>query len=64
MMVPGGWGALLIASYAVTSSITLDAGFRSLSTDREQGNRDTLASSQRSLRLIAYGPVLGVGFRF
>lgn len=59
-----GWGASLIGSYAITKWATLNLGFRALDTERTRGNRDTLAASRRSLSLTAYGPVVGVGFRF
>lgn len=59
-----GWGASLIGSYALNRWASLDLGFRALKSEREQGNRDTLAASRRSLSITAYGPVLGVSFRF
>jgi hypothetical protein len=59
-----GWGTSVIGSYAFSDRFAADAGFRALSTDRTQGSRDTPGASNRSLSITAYGPVLGVSFRF
>ena len=59
-----GWGASFIGSYAIAKWVTLNLGFRALDTERTHGNRDTLAASRRSLSLLTYGPIMGVGFRF
>ena len=59
-----GWGATLAGSYALSSWATINLAFRALHTDREQGSGDTVLASRRSLSLTAYGPVLGIGFRF
>jgi outer membrane protein OmpA-like peptidoglycan-associated protein len=59
-----GWGASAIVSYAVTSWFDIDAGYRALNTERNQGNRDTPDAAKRSLDLTAYGPVIGMSFRF
>jgi len=59
-----GWGASLIASYAMTDWAAISLGFRALSSERDIGNDNGRVSGQRSLLLTAYGPVLGVSFRF
>jgi hypothetical protein len=59
-----GWGASLIGSYAMTDWAALNLGFRALASKRDIGDDDARVSGQRSLSLTAYGPVLGVSFRF
>jgi outer membrane protein OmpA-like peptidoglycan-associated protein len=59
-----GWGASAIVSYAVTDWFDMDAGYRALNTERNQGNLDTPGASKRSLDITAYGPVVGVSLRF
>lgn len=59
-----GWGASLMAAYSVTSWMDVTGGFRALSTSRSDHGTGPFGSGTRSLNLTAYGPVLGVGFRF
>jgi hypothetical protein len=59
-----GWGASLIGSYAFNSWFSADAGFRALATDRESGNLNLPQSSNRTIDVTAYGPVLGATIRF
>ena len=61
----GSWGGggSVLASYAWTDLISTSLGFRVLNTSRE-GSRDAFNGTRRSLNLTAYGPILGVGFRF
>lgn len=59
-----GWGATAIASYAVTDWMDVSLGFRALDTTRAKGPGDLLGSDRRSFSILAYGPLLGVGFRF
>jgi outer membrane protein OmpA-like peptidoglycan-associated protein len=59
-----GWGASAIISYAINGWFDVDAGYRALNSERNQGNRDTPGAAKRSLDLTAYGPVFGVSFRF
>jgi outer membrane protein OmpA-like peptidoglycan-associated protein len=59
-----GWGASAMVSYAVSSWFDVDAGYSALNTERNQGNHDTPGAPKRSLDLTAYGPVVGVSFRF
>jgi hypothetical protein len=59
-----GWGASIIGSYAFNRWGAVDAGFRALSTDRTQGSRGTPDADKRSLSITAYGPIIGVSFRF
>ncbi len=55
-----GWGASAIASYAMTDWAALSFGFRALSSSRTHDGR----VNDGSIDLTAYGPVLGVTFRF
>jgi hypothetical protein len=59
-----GWGASLIGAYAFSDLFSADAGFRALGTDRNGGNLNTKAASNRTLSVTAYGPVFGVTLRF
>jgi outer membrane protein OmpA-like peptidoglycan-associated protein len=59
-----GWGASAIVSYAVSSWFDVNAGYRALNSERNQGNLDTPGSAKRSLDLTAYGPVVGFSLRF
>jgi hypothetical protein len=59
-----GWGATAIASYAVTDWMDVSLGFRALETTRGKGPGDLPGSDRRSFSILAYGPLLGVGFRF
>jgi outer membrane protein OmpA-like peptidoglycan-associated protein len=59
-----GWGASAIVSYAVSSWFDVDAGYRALNSERNQGNRDTPGAGRRSLDFTAYGPVVGITLRF
>jgi hypothetical protein len=59
-----GWGASLLASYAVTDWMVITGGIRALKTSRDEDNTGPLGSGTRSIDLLAYGPILGVGFRF
>jgi outer membrane protein OmpA-like peptidoglycan-associated protein len=59
-----GWGASAILSYAVSSWFDVDAGFRALDTERNHGPLDTPGAPKRALELTAYGPVIGMSFRF
>jgi hypothetical protein len=63
--VNGGWGGgvALYGSYALDELISLSAGFRVLNSYFE-GSRDTFNGTRRSLDMTAYGPMLGVSFRF
>jgi len=58
-----GWGASGAVSYAVNDWFTLNLGARALETERF-GDSNTALGSRRSLSLVVYGPVFGVGFRF
>lgn len=59
-----GWGTSLIATYSVNAWFDVSLGFRALNTTRYQSNAGPFNAGQRSFDLTAYGPVLGVGFRF
>jgi outer membrane protein OmpA-like peptidoglycan-associated protein len=59
-----GWGASAIVSYAVSSWFDVNAGYRALNTERNQGDVNTPGTSKRSLDLTAYGPVVGFSLRF
>ena len=59
-----GWGASAIASYAATDWLTVSGGFRALNSSRNDDNAGITGTGKRSLNFTAYGPILGVGFRF
>jgi len=59
-----GWGATVIASYAVTGGMDVSIGFRALESARAEAPGNLPGSDRRSLSILAYGPLLGVGFRF
>jgi hypothetical protein len=59
-----GWGASFLVSYAVTDWMVVTGGIRALKTERIEDNVGPLGSGKRSFDLVAYGPLLGVGFRF
>lgn len=58
-----GWGASGIVSYAINEWATVNVGARALETERFGLGR-TSFGQHRSMSLITYGPVIGVGFRF
>lgn len=55
-----GWETDITATWAATRWLNLMAGFRALSSDLISGQNGAV----RSIRLIGYGPLLGVGFIF
>lgn len=57
-----GWNARLGASYLITRWLDVGLAFAALGTDRSIQVRPD--GSSRELNLVAYGPVLAVGFRF
>ena len=60
-----GWGASAVASYAFTSWLSADLGFRALNTDnRDFGGSRTAGDSARTMNITAYGPLAGIGLRF
>jgi hypothetical protein len=59
-----GWGAGIDGSYAFNEWLNLTLGFQALHTERAQGNTSLAGAERRSFSLTAYGPVVGVGFRF
>lgn len=59
-----GWGALASVGYGVTDWLTITGGFRALKSSRSEEVTGTDLSATRSIDTIAYGPVLGIGFRF
>ncbi len=63
--VNGGWGGggAIYASYALSELVSVSAGFRVLNSYFE-GSRDTYNGTRRSLDLTAYGPMMGLSFRF
>jgi hypothetical protein len=58
-----GWGASGLISYAINTWATVNIGARALETERFGLGR-TAFGQRRSLNLITYGPIIGVGFRF
>jgi hypothetical protein len=58
-----GWGASGAVSYAINDWATINLGARALETQRF-GLGITSFGQRRSLSLVSYGPILGVGFRF
>jgi hypothetical protein len=59
-----GWGASVIGAYALTRWADLNLGFRAIRSTRDDGSTDLPGADSRSFSAVAYGPVLGVGFRF
>jgi hypothetical protein len=59
-----GWDASVIGSYALTRWAALDAGFRAINSSRDEGSSSLPGADKRSFSATAYGPVLGVSFRF
>jgi hypothetical protein len=59
-----GWGASAVVSYAVTDWVVITGGFRALRSSRSEETSRTFAPATRSIDMVAYGPVIGIGFRF
>jgi hypothetical protein len=59
-----GWGASLLVSYAIADWVVITGGIRALKSARGEDNTGPLGTGKRSLDLLAYGPILGIGFRF
>jgi hypothetical protein len=60
-----GWGAGLLVAYAVTDWMDVSGGFRALKSSRVEDNKAPGGGiGSRIFDLLAYGPILGVGFRF
>jgi outer membrane protein OmpA-like peptidoglycan-associated protein len=59
-----GWGASGIVSYAVSDWWAVGVGYKTLSAGHNMGYHGISGAPKRSLDLTAYGPVLGVTFRF
>ena len=59
-----GWGASILASYSVTTWLDITGGFRAIRSARYETEAGITGRGNRSLDFTAYGPVLGVGFRF
>ena len=55
-----GWAASGVISYAVNDWFDVNAGYSAINTQHGQGG----GAPKRTLELNAYGPVLGVSFRF
>ncbi len=58
-----GWGATGGFSYAINDWASVNLAARALATQRFGLGR-TVFGQQRSMNLITYGPLIGVGFRF
>jgi hypothetical protein len=59
-----GWGTSLIGTYSVNSWFAVNLGFRALSSSRYNSDSGPLEAGQRAFQFTAYGPLVGVGFRF
>jgi hypothetical protein len=59
-----GWGTSLIATYSFNSWFDGSFGFRALNSSRYDSNAGPFNTGQRSFDFTAYGPVVGIGFRF
>ena len=59
-----GWGASAMVSYAVTDWMVVTGGFSAIRSSRSEETTRTFLPATRSIDMVAYGPVLGVGFRF
>jgi hypothetical protein len=59
-----GWGASALVSYAITDWIAITGGYRALRSSRSEESPRSILPATRSLDLLAYGPILGIAFRF
>jgi len=59
-----GWGAGLLAAYGVTEWMDVTGGFRALKSSRIEDDKGPRGNGKRIFDVLAYGPILGVGFRF
>ena len=59
-----GWGASALVSYAVNDWLVITGGFRALRSSRSEETTRAFLPATRSIDMVAYGPILGVGFRF
>jgi hypothetical protein len=59
-----GWAASVVGAYALTKLVDLSFGFRAIDSSRGQGSGSLKNSDDRSFSALAYGPVVGIGFRF
>ena len=59
-----GWGADLLVAYGVTDWMDVTGGFRALKSSRNEDDKGPAGNGKRIFDLLAYGPILGVGFRF
>jgi hypothetical protein len=55
-----GWGTHFTATWAATNWLNLFAGFRALASGRDFTESEKLSS----LRVVAFGPLVGLGFSF
>lgn len=56
-----GWGASALVSYSITSWLDVTGGFRALGSS---GRGNGSGAFSRSIDFVAYGPLIGFGFRF
>ncbi len=56
-----GWGASALVSYSITNWLDVTGGIRALGTS---GRGNGSGVFKRSIDLVAYGPLIGFGFRF
>lgn len=59
-----GWGAGLLVAYGVTDWMDVTGGFRALKSAHREDDNGAAGNGKRIFDLLAYGPILGVGFRF
>ena len=64
MAARGELGASLLVSYEVTNCMDVTGGVRALRRSRIENNTGLLGRGRRSLDIVAYGPIIGVGVRF
>ena len=59
-----GWAADFLVAYGVTDWMDVTGGFRALKSSRNEDDKGPAGNGKRIFDMLAYGPVLGVGFRF
>jgi hypothetical protein len=59
-----GWGTSLVGTYSVNTWFDVNLGFRALHSSRFDSDAGPRGTGQREFDFTAYGPVVGVGFRF
>jgi hypothetical protein len=59
-----GWNVALLVAYGVTDWMDVTGGFRALNSTHREDDKGSAGNGKRIFDMLAYGPILGVGFRF